>query len=969
MRRLLLALTLVCTTWTAWGQSALTTINGTLVGPGGSNPSGTMVISWQRTQNDANPREYIPAGRTSPITITSGVIPNVQLFPNTVMLPAGTCYQIDYRLNGLNSRAYWTVPVSPTPVDVGLVQGNIPCANQPGPTIALGNLANSGASVGQVPVWNGTFWAPGNGGGGGGGNPGGTNGQVQYNNLGNFGGFTVGGDCILNRPNFICTKTNGVSFAPSATTDTTNAANITSGILAPARGGTGVAGPFSQGSVLFVGGSGVFAQDNTNFFWDNTTKTLKANTVNTAGSTVVPLVVTSAAGESFAQFVTGTTSRGYVGFSSVGAGGMAFFNAARSMPTFLVSDAGDVMLGGVSDGGYTFDVQGHGSTGMARFYDQSSGGTTSVLIQANTGNDDTFTPILTVRNSSGIVATEIQNTGNIQIVTGGAGKVQLGQGGLAFSSDSTFAWYGGTNLNSPGSYDLFICRDAASRMGLGTDATCSTHADMTVRDFRLLGSGFTGGGTVNICVDNSGNVTTVGCLGGGGGGGTVVNINPLTSGAIIVGSGGNNVSALGSLGTTTTVLHGNAGGNPSFSAVSLTADVTGVLPFANGGTGLSSNFANHTFFGNNSGSTAAPVATQPTWADLAAGAALTRATFPGGDLFIGGVNPQTGTTYTMLNTDEDKLLTFNNGSAVAVTLPQATTSGFTAGSFFHLYNIGAGAVTVTPTTSMINGGSTIVLNQGQGAYIVSDGTDYSAWVSAAPSGSGTVTSIATTAPLGGGTITSTGTLTCTTCVTSAAALTSNNLIIGGGGQASAALGSLGTTTTVLHGNAGGAPAFSAVSLTADVTGVLPTANIALALANQTSIHGLAITSSTGTLTIANGKTLTASNTLTFTGTDGSSVAFGAGGTATFTSNNLSVFAATTSAQLAGVLSDETGTGLAMFNTDPSFAGPTLTNEAEGTCNSGNRGKLTLVTGASGVADTVRMCVKNAADAYNWTPIL
>lgn len=37
-------------------------------------------------------------------------------------------------------------------------------------------------------------------------------------------------------------------------------------------------------------------------------------------------------------------------------------------------------------------------------------------------------------------------------------------------------------------------------------------------------------------------------------------------------------------GTTATVLHGNAAGNPSFGAVSLTADVSGVLPLANGGT-------------------------------------------------------------------------------------------------------------------------------------------------------------------------------------------------------------------------------------------------------------------------------------------------------------------------------------------------------------------------------------------------
>src|SRR6185369_7516556 len=55
-----------------------------------------------------------------------------------------------------------------------------------------------------------------------------------------------------------------------------------------------------------------------------------------------------------------------------------------------------------------------------------------------------------------------------------------------------------------------------------------------------------------------------------------------------------------------------------------------------------------------------------------------------------------------------------------------------------------------------------------------------------------------------------------------------------------------------------------------------------------------------TLTIADGKTLTASNTLTFTGTDSSSVAFGTGGTVAYTANKLSVFAATTSAELKGV---------------------------------------------------------------------
>lgn len=50
----------------------------------------------------------------------------------------------------------------------------------------------------------------------------------------------------------------------------------------------------------------------------------------------------------------------------------------------------------------------------------------------------------------------------------------------------------------------------------------------------------------------------------------------------------------------------------------------------------------------------------------------------------------------------------------------------------------------------------------------------------------------------------------------------------------------------------------------------------------TTISGLSITTSTGTLAISNGKVISISNTLTFTGTDGASVAFGAGGTNAYT---------------------------------------------------------------------------------------
>ena len=69
--------------------------------------------------------------------------------------------------------------------------------------------------------------------------------------------------------------------------------------------------------------------------------------------------------------------------------------------------------------------------------------------------------------------------------------------------------------------------------------------------------------------------------------GTLASSVALTSHAIVVGRGaGFTPVPLASTGTTTTVLHGNAAGDPTFGAVSLTADVTGTLAVAHGGTGV-----------------------------------------------------------------------------------------------------------------------------------------------------------------------------------------------------------------------------------------------------------------------------------------------------------------------------------------------------------------------------------------------
>lgn len=69
----------------------------------------------------------------------------------------------------------------------------------------------------------------------------GANNKIPYfTGLGTMNNALVSGDCSNSEMAFTCTKTNGVSFVASATTDTTNAANISTGVLPAARGGTGI---------------------------------------------------------------------------------------------------------------------------------------------------------------------------------------------------------------------------------------------------------------------------------------------------------------------------------------------------------------------------------------------------------------------------------------------------------------------------------------------------------------------------------------------------------------------------------------------------------------------------------------------------------------------------------------------------------------------------------------------------------
>ena len=89
-------------------------------------------------------------------------------------------------------------------------------------------------------------------------------------------------------------------------------------------------------------------------------------------------------------------------------------------------------------------------------------------------------------------------------------------------------------------------------------------------------------------------------------------------------------------------------------------------------------------------------------------------------------NAQTGTTYTVVEADRGKHVTLSNASTIAVTLPQSTSSAFVSGWYAVFENIGAGTVTITPTTSTINGGASIKLGTGEAVLVTADGTNYRA---------------------------------------------------------------------------------------------------------------------------------------------------------------------------------------------------------------------------------------------------
>ncbi|CAB4131346.1 hypothetical protein UFOVP120_82, partial [uncultured Caudovirales phage] len=312
------------------------------------------------------------------------------------------------------------------------------------------------------------------------------------------------------------------------------------GTLPVANGGTGTATAFTTGSVVFAGASGTYSQNNTKFFWDNTNNRLGINT----GSPQTQLTIVS--------------------------------NTQTTTPTGTLPSGTDIYIVGANAANTRITQDAYGTGAYGVYTARSARGTAASPTASQSGD------IISQFTGRGYGATGF--------ATASTGYFQVSAGeNFTDTAQGTYASVFTTAIGANSSTEAFRF-GTAGQLGIG-GATYGTSG-------YVLTSGGASAAPTWSQVSATGLTGVLPVANGG------TNISSYTVGDLIYASGTTTLSKLADVATGNVLLSGGVGVAPAWGQVSLTTTVTGTLPIANGGTGLTSTPANGALdIGNGTGFT------------------------------------------------------------------------------------------------------------------------------------------------------------------------------------------------------------------------------------------------------------------------------------------------------------------------------------------------------------------------------
>jgi hypothetical protein len=310
-------------------------------------------------------------------------------------------------------------------------------------------------------------------------------------------------------------------------------------------------------------------------------------------------------------------TKGGTGLTTYAQGDILYASAANTLSALAAAAAGNVLLSGTTPSwgkvalasavSGTLPV-GNGGTGVTALTTNgvlyggatvgvTAAGTQYQVLQANGSGVPVFGAVNLAQTAAVTGTLPIANggTNSATALTGSSIMISNGTSIIQGAAGTTSQVLHGNAAGAP-TYGAVVLTSEVS--GTLPVANGGTGAATLTQYAVLLGNAtsavaFAAPGTAGIALVSTG-ATSNPAFG-------AVSLTAGVSGTLPVANGGTNSSTAltgssimvsngtaivqGAAGTSTTVLHGNASGTPTYGAVSLTADVSGTLPVGNGGTG------------------------------------------------------------------------------------------------------------------------------------------------------------------------------------------------------------------------------------------------------------------------------------------------------------------------------------------------------------------------------------------------